>query len=191
MTQARTGRGAATREHILRTATEMFGEQGYRGASLRDIAARCSLTHPALLYHFPTKEALLMAVLERRDAIDSGAPERRGAAALRGMAALAEDNSRQRGIVELYATVSAEATSPDHPAHDYFRERYARVVSEVAQSLREAEEDGDLAADTDPDEAARILVAAWDGLQVQWLLDERQTDVPASLRRLLGHFLTS
>jgi len=33
-------RGAATREHILTTASAMFGESGYRGASVRDIAAR-------------------------------------------------------------------------------------------------------------------------------------------------------
>ena len=56
-------RGDATRELVLDAALEMFVEQGYRATSVRDIAARCGMTHPGLLYHFPSKAALLMACL--------------------------------------------------------------------------------------------------------------------------------
>ena len=94
---AESERGAVTREHILATATAMFGESGYRGASLRDIAARCGLTHPGLLYHFPTKAGLLEAVLQRRDESDAShanacaAWARRARGARRARAAERED----------------------------------------------------------------------------------------------------
>lgn len=183
---AESQRGAATRAHILATATAMFGESGYRGASLRDIAARCGLTHPGLLYHFPTKAALLEAVLDRRDAAD-GTPEgrsQRGREAIQSLVELARRNSQSRGIIELFATLSAEATSPSHPAHGYFVARYERVVKDIGGHFVEMREDGDLREGIDPHAAGRQWVALMDGLQIQWLLDE-SIDMAAVLQRQL------
>ena len=171
---AESERGAATREHILATATAMFGEAGYRGASLRDIAARCGLTHPGLLYHFPTKAGLLEAVLQRRDHEDSLANEQgnRGLAAMESLVRTARKNSGTRGLVELFATLSAEAAAPDHPAHDYFVARYDRVVAQIAKHFTELREEGLLREGVDPLNAGRQWVALMDGLQIQWLLND-------------------
>jgi len=179
---AESERGAATREHILSTATAMFGESGYRGASLRDIAARCGLTHPGLLYHFPTKAGLLEAVLNRRDRADTleAGPQLRGLEALNALVDLAGRNAETRGLVELFATLSAESTALDHPAHAYFVARYERVVREISQHFVELREDGQLADSIDPLAAGRQWVALMDGLQIQWLLDE-STDMKATL----------
>lgn len=176
-------RGAATREHILATATAMFGEAGYRGASLRDIAARCGLTHPGLLYHFPTKAGLLEAVLQRRDQDDSARAEEgaRGLAALNGLVEVARKNSGTRGLVELFATLSAEATATDHPAHSYFVARYDRVVGEVTAHFEELVADGAARPGLDPRAAGRQWVALMDGLQIQWLLNP-ETDMAGVLK---------
>ncbi|MCZ9341172.1 TetR/AcrR family transcriptional regulator, partial [Streptomyces sp. TRM76130] len=56
------------REQILAVATEMFGDSGFRGVALADIAARVGISQPGLLHHFKSKEELLIAALERRDA---------------------------------------------------------------------------------------------------------------------------
>jgi len=167
-------RGNATREHILTTASAMFGEAGYRGASLRDIAARCGLTHPGLLYHFPTKAGLLEAVLQRRDEADirDAGPGATGLEALNNLVEVARHNSKTRGLVELFATLSAEATAPDHPAHAYFVARYERVVGEFSQHFVELQAEGNLREGVDPQAAGRQWVALMDGLQIQWLLDE-------------------
>lgn len=179
---AESERGTATREHILATATAMFGEAGYRGASLRDIAARCGLTHPGLLYHFPTKAGLLEAVLQRRDESDAlhASPSLRGLEALEALVELARHNAKTRGLVELFATLSAESTAPDHPAHAYFVTRYDRVVAEVSRHFVELAEDGLLREGIDPQQAGRQWVALMDGLQVQWLLNDA-TDMAAVL----------
>ncbi|WP_062288934.1 TetR family transcriptional regulator [Demequina phytophila] len=167
-------RGAETRTLILDTALAAFAESGFRGTSVRDIATRCGLTHPALLYHFPTKADLLMAVLTRRDDSEgtaAGYDELRGRALLDHLVETARRNAGRRGVVELYATLSGEATAPDHPAHAYFAARYASLRHDVTRAYREAAEAGELAPRIVPSLAAAQLVALMDGLQIQWLLD--------------------
>ncbi|QOC91663.1 TetR family transcriptional regulator [Micromonospora craniellae] len=53
-----------TRSRILRTARQMFTEQGYQRTSLRQIAERLRLTKAAILYHFPSKAHLLTDLAE-------------------------------------------------------------------------------------------------------------------------------
>ena len=182
-------KGRAKRRDILDQATALFGEAGYRGTSLREIAARCGLSHPGLLHYFPTKESLLLAVLEQRDAEDQeriteGRPS--GAAALRRMVDVAARNAGRRGIVELFTVLSAEATTADHPAHDWFVERYRGVVQELSTAYAEARAAGDLLPGVDPATAARQLVALMDGLQIQWLLGDPALDMAAALNAHLN-----
>lgn len=47
-------------------AAALFGEKGYDGTSLRDIAEAAGLTKAALYYHFPDKERLYEAVIVTR-----------------------------------------------------------------------------------------------------------------------------
>ncbi|MEU4240999.1 TetR/AcrR family transcriptional regulator [Actinoplanes sp. NPDC026619] len=177
-------KGRAKRRDILDQATALFGEAGYRGTSLREIAARCGISHPGLLHHFPTKQSLLLAVLEHRDEVDSvwitqGSPA--GAAALRRLVDLVALNATRRGIVELFTTLSAEATAADHPAHAYFVERYRALVHDLRTAYTEARDAGDLRPGVDPALAARELVALMDGLQIQWLLDDTSVDMAAAI----------
>src|SRR5258708_34812349 len=54
-----------TRDRVLQVAQALFAERGYRGASLRDIAKRIGIKAPSLLHHFPSKQQLYIAVLEK------------------------------------------------------------------------------------------------------------------------------
>ncbi|MEN8184591.1 MAG: TetR/AcrR family transcriptional regulator, partial [Myxococcota bacterium] len=58
-------RGLQTAARILDAAEALFAEQGYAGTSLRDVADRVGLRIPSLYNHFPSKDALYTAVLER------------------------------------------------------------------------------------------------------------------------------
>src|SRR3954468_23191434 len=49
---------------ILRAAVEVMGEDGYEGASMRDMAARAGVSVAALYYHFPSKLDLLREFLD-------------------------------------------------------------------------------------------------------------------------------
>ncbi|MER7696558.1 TetR/AcrR family transcriptional regulator [Streptomyces sp. NPDC096095] len=178
-------KGRAKRIEILDQAMALFGEAGYRGASLRVIATRCGISHPGLLHHFPTKEALLLAVLQRRDDVDDAwlaLGDTRGVGHLRRLTDLAELNAERRGIVELFSVVAAEATSPDHPAHAYFENRYRTSVANTELAYRQAREAGELRDDVDPSAAAQQLIALMDGLQIQWLISGCATDMAGVLR---------
>ena len=54
-----------TRERVLQVARVLFAERGYRGTSLRDIAKRIGIKAPSLLHHFPSKQQLYLAVLDK------------------------------------------------------------------------------------------------------------------------------
>lgn len=179
-------KGRAKRREIIDRAVTLFGEVGYRGASLREIAGRCGISHPGLLHHFPTKEALLLAVLEHRDEVDSvwvaGGDDDDPVSGLRRLVEVVERNTGRRPVVELYAVLSAEATSADHPAHEYFQDRYRRALGAVRSAYERARDAGALRDGVEPGTAARHLVALMDGLQVQWLLDDGATDMVAVVR---------
>jgi AcrR family transcriptional regulator len=52
-------------EVILDAAAALFRKQGFAGTGLRDIAAKAGMLLGSLQYRFPTKESLLVALMER------------------------------------------------------------------------------------------------------------------------------
>ncbi|HKN98209.1 MAG TPA: helix-turn-helix domain-containing protein, partial [Pseudonocardiaceae bacterium] len=56
--------GRDTRSDILAAAHELFTQRGYQHTSLREIAARLGLTKTAVLYHFATKQDILLALTQ-------------------------------------------------------------------------------------------------------------------------------
>ncbi|GAA3799467.1 TetR/AcrR family transcriptional regulator [Cellulomonas soli] len=182
-------KGRATRREIVDAATALFAEVGFHTASLREISARVGISHPGLLHHFPTKVALLEAVLARRDEVDGAALDRalaQGADLVESLVQIADRNAGRPHIVELFATLSAEATSPEHPAHAYFRRRYDDTIASFADGLEQWRARGTLRPGVDVVAAARTLVAVMDGLQIQWLLEadrgEDRVDMVGLLR---------
>lgn len=52
------------RAAILDAALEVFSAQGFRGATVDEIASAAGLSKPNLLYYFPSKEAIYQSLLE-------------------------------------------------------------------------------------------------------------------------------
>ncbi|MET7568665.1 TetR/AcrR family transcriptional regulator [Streptomyces sp. NPDC005492] len=170
------------RAEIVRAALEVIAERGYRGASLAAVAERVGLTQQGLLHYFPTKDALLVAVLEERDQWDA-VPDSRWRIDL--LASLVEYNAMRPGIIQTFSALLGESVTEGHPARDYFTERYARVRAGMAAVLRT--EYGDhLPNGLTPERTAPLLVAVMDGLQYQWLLDPESVDMPGAFRDFLA-----
>ncbi|OIJ66224.1 TetR/AcrR family transcriptional regulator [Streptomyces mangrovisoli] len=174
-------RSEERRAEIVRAALEVIAERGYRGTSLAAVAERVGLTQQGLLHHFPTKDALLVAVLRERDQWDA-VPESRWRVDL--LAQLVEYNAMRPGIIQTFSALLGESVTEEHPARAYFTERYTRVRASMATALR-AEYGERLPSGLTPERAAPLLVAVMDGLQYQWLLDPESVDMPAAFRDFL------
>ena len=170
------------RAEIVRATLEVIAERGYRGTSLAAVAERVGLTQQGLLHYFPTKDALLVAVLEERDQWDA-VPDSRWRVDL--LASLVEYNAMRPGIIQTFSALLGESVTEGHPARDYFSERYVRVRASMAGVLR-AEYGDRLPNGLTPERAAPLLVAVMDGLQYQWLLDPESVDMPGAFRDFLA-----
>jgi AcrR family transcriptional regulator len=182
------GLGRATRNEdrkteIIQAALEVISERGYRGASLSAVAERVGLTQQGLLHYFPTKEALLIAVLEIRDQWDMASAALAGATVwpMEMLINLVEYNSTRPGIVQVFTVLAGDSVTEDHPAQEYFKDRYRWVRENAVVSLR-AEYGDVLPGGLSPEQAAPLLVAVMDGLQVQWLHDPESVDMTRSMR---------
>lgn len=188
---------AERRRQIIEVTTGLIAERGFWGLSMQDVADGCGLTVPGLLHHVGSKDRLLLAVLDHRDAEDGRAladqlgldghtpsadssensSEDWSAAAAHGVdlrrmcAALVRRNASQPEIVRLFAVLEAESLAPGHPAHEYFAARQERALAAfaaMASGLSDRAES-----------LARQVMALMDGLQIQWLRDLSATDLVA------------
>ncbi|MEV5317330.1 helix-turn-helix domain-containing protein [Streptomyces sp. NPDC052687] len=175
-------RSEERRAAIVRAALEVIAERGYRGASMAAVAERVGLTQQGLLHYFPTKDALLVAVLEERDRWDA-MPARQWRMDL--LAPLVEYNAMRPGIIQTFAALLGESVTGGHPARGYFTERYVQVRRSMTEVLR-AEYGDRLPNGLTPERVAPLLVAVMDGLQYQWLLDPESVDMPGAFRDFLS-----
>ena len=173
------------RHEIIAAATDVFATHGYSGGSLRQVAKDIGVSVTSISHHFPSKESLLEAVLEQSDldaahSIDLDAA-RDGV--LGTVVRLAETGQDHPHLLRLLTVLSAEATAPDHPAHDWLIARYERVEAGVALW---AIADPSLTLDSVAARSlARRIVAVWDGLQLRWLL-HRDFDLVSELSDALA-----
>lgn len=180
-------RGTDRRETIVQAAFEVIAERGYRGSSLGAVAERVGLTQQGVTHYFPSKEQLLLAVLERRDQWDLMGFSRSEDASALGAAhlqQLVEYNATRPSSVRAYTVLAADSVTEDHPARQFFQERYTRVRAWVADLMERQE--GELPAGLTAEQLAPIVIAVLDGLQLQWLLDPDEVDMPESFRDFLA-----
>lgn len=155
------------RAEIIAAATDLISATGFNATTIDDFARAAGISRPGLLHHFPTKEALLEAVLTRRD--NDTVEALRGDAASDAvearalLTALVAFNQERRPLVQLYAILAAESLSPDHPAHAYFRTRQRQAEELFSEKI--------FSWHSDPLGTSRQAIAHLDGLQLAWLRD--------------------
>lgn len=187
-------KGVERREQIIRSASEVFGELGYFGGSLRTIGDRVGASPATLTQYFGSKEGLLAAVLEdwqRQAGRGLLQDDPLGLEYFRALIRVTEFHVEHRGLLELFITMAADSTNPGHPAREFIQRRYADVLGNCTAKLREAVDRGEVApmSDEQIEAEVRILIAVLDGLELQWLLGA-DIDLPALATRYLEHAIT-
>lgn len=173
------------RAEILDGAIRLIAQEGYYRFTLEELARCSGVSKGGLLHHFPSKEQLLLAVLEEYDGRARAAlgatpdVERESVAdQLRSMLAYP---SQQPEHCRLYTVLRAEALNAAHPAHSYFRERERFVLETLTAVLAPFA--------TDPQAAARQLHALMEGLVLQWLSADCAFDLIEQWERALTALL--
>jgi AcrR family transcriptional regulator len=180
---------ARRRAEIVEAATSVFATRGYHGGSLRDIARQIDLSLTSLVHHFSSKSDLLEAVLESADSTADWFGERAQQRGLKvAIMELVEINFLRAELLRLLAIVSSEASAPDHPAHSWFVARYDNIAGALESMILADVAACRIRSVTNPLELARILIATWDGLQLQWLLNPAY-DMRGAMSRALDTLL--
>ena len=176
--------GVRRREQIIDAATAVFAEYGYAGGSVRTIADRVGVSPASLLQHFGSKEGLLMAVLEDwdRHTVEARLTDVTGLDYFRRLPEVMGAHLANRGLLELFSTIAAEASSPSHPAREFIQRRYTDNLATLARHLQQAVDAGDVTplSPAEIDVEVRLVTAVLDGIGLQWLLDP-STDIVASI----------
>lgn len=171
----------AKRRDIVRAATEVFGAKGFANGTLAAIADVVGITHAGILHHFGSKDQLLLEVLTYRDTSDVEDLEPRHIPGhmdfFRHLVRTALINASRGGIVQTFVVLSGESVTENHPARDYFANRYATLREEASAALRSVCEERGITDSDDIDRAAAAVLAVMDGLQVQWLHNPDAVDL--------------
>ncbi|MEW1958373.1 TetR/AcrR family transcriptional regulator [Kineococcus sp. NPDC059986] len=178
-------KGIARRQQILDHAIDLFAERGVDGASLRSVADGIGVSHAALRHYFSSRDELLVEAYREHERRHSSPEDPAAGGPVAQMARSADRNRVVPGLVQLYATLTADALQERHAlTREFVQARFARVRAELAEAVAAGQREGRIDADLDPVDAAALVIAASDGLQVQWLLDPDGVDVRRSLELL-------
>jgi AcrR family transcriptional regulator len=187
--RARQERGVRTEEAILQATVRLLGQRGVHGTSLDLLAEEVGVAKSSILWHFGSKEELLLRVAERvfeetsrglaRDILALPTVEERGDALWRHYQHVVRDRPELRRVL-LYLIFESAEGRPELRAR---LQRLYRGVRELfAEGLR-----GEVRDDMERQRLATISIATLDGLFLQWLLDPEAIDLAAlhtDMRRL-------
>jgi AcrR family transcriptional regulator len=192
-------KGVRRRQQILDSVIALLAQRGVDRASLRTVGEAIGVSHTALRHYFSSRDELLVEAYRAHEArgiasggaagaAGDGARAGDGAAGASAAGLLIEAAERNRaipGLVELYATLTTDALQEQHAlTREFVRGRFRSLRDLLAARIEAGQRAGRIAADIDPADAAALVVAASDGLQVQWLLDPDTVDVGRSLSLL-------
>ncbi|HCJ48976.1 MAG TPA: TetR family transcriptional regulator [Microbacterium sp.] len=175
-------KGVARRQEILDRAIEVFRARGADGTSLRKIAEEIGVSHAALLHYFDSREQLLVAVYAHAEARRD-----KPAALVPGIDTMIDAATRNvevPGLVTLYSTLlAASLESRSEVGREFFATRFDRLRTELTASLQAQQAEGTVRDDVPAEHLAALIIAASDGLQIQWLL-EPSVGLESTLRTL-------
>ncbi|WP_437274562.1 helix-turn-helix domain-containing protein [Sorangium sp. So ce375] len=134
------------RSHILAVAERLFYAEGYRAVGVDRLIAEADVAKATFYRHFRTKDDLLVAVLEARDA------RFREWLARRVEALAADPRDRPLAVFDALAELFAaddfrgcaflntmvEVASRSHPAHEAAQRHKQRLIDYFEELLREA-----------------------------------------------------
>ncbi len=185
----------STRTRILASARDRFTSAGFDATSVADICAASGVSKGAFYHHFPSKQAVFVALLERwiaelDESVQSAAarnePVPRRLENLAGL--VGQVSELGSGQIPMFLEFWRQA-SKDPDVWRLTIDPYRRFREAFAALIQEGIEEGSLRP-VDPDAAALVLVSTGVGLVLQGALNPAEPRLPdaggQAVRMLLG-----
>ena len=182
------------REKLARSAAALFQRFGYAHVSIRDIASSVDVPKGGFYNHFKSKEALASAILSQHfdalmDALLQSGSETAPSRLRRHFESIAP-STREPGVspLQLISTLSAEGPALPSALSGQIAEGIRTWNTNVAALISLAQEDGQIAAEGDPDLLASLFINCWQGAMIRTKCDpSAQCDcLRYALDRVLG-----
>jgi len=167
-------RSDTTREQIMRAAAHQFAQRPYYAVGLDDILAEAQLTKGAMYFHFRSKHALALAIVDEQILRSANAVQDLLARKLSGLETLI-DVSYLVAIDDLTQDVTRaafnllESVGRTEKLQARLLHGWIELIGEIAErGIRE----GDIVQQGDPEDIGRLLVSIYMGLRQASNLDE-------------------
>ena len=182
----------ASLENILAAALNLFVLQGFRHTTVDQIAEAASLTKGAVYFYFRSKNALLLALLDRAEQVvvddmlarvGTAGPDAadKMVAFVHGQALLGIERAE---LVLLLVLMSLEYQGEGAETEKRIRAIYGRLYQAVEEILKLGRGLGEFRDDIPLAEQAAIVIAGHDGTFLEWYRRQRDLDGKALVRTL-------
>jgi len=167
---------AERRARILAAARKLVAERGYDGLTMRDLARAARVSVPTLYNLFGSKDAILVAELERTAVVIASRIQQQGSFFARGMAgfeagmdAIEEQPAFFRAVMRMFLT------SPE--TGEMRRKSEQGFIAIMAGNLRAAKQAGQLVEWAEPEVVARHMHGLYISCFLAWGMGE--LDLPS------------
>jgi AcrR family transcriptional regulator len=181
-------------ERLLAAARQLFVSSGYRATTLEQISAAAGLTKGAVYFHFGSKEAVLVQLLQRvESAVFVPGIELLGAAdrpvsdrLVSFMQLHGEMGVTRREDLLLLIAMSIEFAGQSGEASERIRQIYASLYRALEALIAHGQARGEVRRDLPGVELTAALVAVHDGAFLEWYRRGGQLDGRALVRAVLA-----
>ena len=167
-----TDRGRATKQAILDAAEEVFGESDFDGASIAEITRRAGVAQGTFYQYFPDKRSAFVELvqqlnhsLRRTIAEATVGLDDRLEIERAGFRAFFSYVQRHRSLYRIIR--ESEFVDPG-----IYRWHYTTLASGYVRGLKQAQADGEIRDEIDPDTLAWILMGIAEAAGARWVLME-------------------
>jgi AcrR family transcriptional regulator len=189
----RTNDPIALRNRVLDVAARSFQAAGFNGTSTHDLVRMAGITGGALHHHFPTKKALVLAVIAERVASEVGST---------WVETISAAPSAAKGILQVFESVAAaldeqgsvsgcplgnlalELSLTDPDLRDALAGEYQVWRAAIAERIRRDHQAGKAAFAPDADAFAHVVVALFSGAMTVAKAEQSAVSVKAAADQL-------
>jgi AcrR family transcriptional regulator len=183
------------RAQLLKAAQRVFTRKGFHAASVADVVAEAGVSQGTVYHYFDSKEALLLAVFTEwetgnlQEEVGQALQAAPTAVGKLGLLARAATRRVSSSMQLLEASVEFWSHIPRNAGiRKGFKRMFGLMAADIATVIQHGIDTGEFRK-VDAMVMARLMIATYDGLVLQWLADRKGIDWEACTETLTGVML--